>query len=39
MANEEKYIKFFNENVNEDIDDIHNEIAHLEEKWEKLLEE
>ena len=25
--------------LNEDIDDIHNEIAHLEEKWEKLLEE
>ena len=25
--------------LNEDIDDIHNEIVHLEEKWEKLLEE
>ena len=25
--------------LNEDIDDIHNEIAHLEEKWEQLLEE
>ncbi len=25
--------------LNEDIDDIHNELAHLEEKWEKLLEE
>ena len=25
--------------LNEDIDDIHNEIAHLEQRWEELLEE
>ena len=25
--------------LDQDIDDIHNEIAHLEKKWEELMEE